>query len=114
VTAFRRLALLRQLTTDKPHSDKLCSTYFDTPELHLNGHGMELRVRRAGAVWIETLKAGGHPSAGLYQRHEWETRVAGPQPNLAALAALVGAGSKWHRVCSPSRRAAQCHPLPRA
>ena len=59
---------------------------------------MELRVRRAGGVWIETLKAGGHASAGLYQRQEWEARVNGPQPDLAALAELVGAGSKWHKV----------------
>ena len=98
VAAFRRLALLRQFTAEKPHSDKLSSTYFDTPELHLKGHGMELRVRRAGAVWIETLKAGGHASAGLYQRQEWEARVDGPQPDLAALAELVGAGSKWQKV----------------
>ena len=49
-------------------------------------------------MWIETLKAGGHASAGLYQRQEWEARVDGPQPDLAALAALVGAGSKWQKV----------------
>ncbi len=98
VAAFRRLALLRQFTTETPHSDKLCSTYFDTREFHLKAQSMELRVRRAGAVWVETLKAGGQSSAGLYQRHEWEARVDGPQPDLAALAVLVGAGSKWHKV----------------
>ena len=98
VAAFRRLALLRQFTTEKPHSDKLSSTYFDTRELHLKKQGMELRVRRTGGVWIETLKAGGHASAGLYQRQEWEAQVECPQPDLVALVALVGAGSKWHRV----------------
>ena len=98
VAAFRRIALLRQFTTEHPHSDKLCSTYFDTPQFHLKRQGMELRVRRAGGEWIETLKAGGHASAGLYQRKEWEARIEGPQPDLAALVALVAARSKWHRV----------------
>ena len=96
--AFRRLALLQQFAVEKPHSQKLSSTYFDTPELRLKEHGMELRVRRAGRVWTETLKADGHATAGLHQRQEWEARVDGPQPDLAALAALVGAGSEWEKV----------------
>ena len=73
--AFRRLVLLRQFTTEKPHSDKLCSTYFDTSELHPIGHGMELRVRHAGAVWIETLKAGGDHFNRLVEREV--TRLGG-------------------------------------
>ncbi len=98
VSAFRRLALLQQFAVSKPHSRKLSSTYFDTPELRLKEHGMELRVRRAGRVWIETLKADGHATAGLHERQEWEARVDGSQPDLEALAALVGAGSKWEKV----------------
>ena len=98
VAAFRRLALLRQFTTEKPRSLELRGTYFDTPQFRLRSQGMQLRVRRAEGVWIETLKAGEQPLAGLYGRQEWETRVDGPQPDLAALAALVGAGSKWHKV----------------
>ena len=98
VAAFRRLALLQQFAVCKPYSQKLHSTYFDTPALRLKEHGMELRVRRAGRDWIETLKAGGHATAGLHERQEWETRVDGPQPDLEALAALVVAGSKWEKV----------------
>lgn len=75
VAAFRRLVPLRQFTTEKPHSYKLCSTYFDTSELHLIGHGMELRVRHAGAVWIETLKAGGDHFNRLVEREV--TRLGG-------------------------------------
>ena len=75
VAAFRRLALLRQFTSEKPHSDKLCSTYVDTSELHLIGHGMELRVRHAGAVWIETLKASGDHFNRLVEREV--TRLGG-------------------------------------
>ena len=49
VAVFRRLALLQQFAVDKPRAQKLSGTYFDTPELHLKKHGMELRVRRARA-----------------------------------------------------------------
>ena len=99
VAAFRRLALLKQLATTKPATRLLRNTYFDTPELHLKEHGIELRVRRMGRVAIQTLKAFGKAAeAGLHQRQEWETRVTGPLPELASLITLVGAGSTWEKV----------------
>ena len=110
VAAFRRLALLKQYA-DKPRSRQLSSTYFDTPDLLLRGHGMELRVRRAGRVWIETLKAGAQVTAGLHQRQEWEVRVAGPQPELAALAALVGPGTDWETVLTAPALAQRLGPI---
>lgn len=101
VAAFRRLALLKQFATAKPSTRWLRNTYFDTPELHLKEHSMELRVRRVGRVSIQTLKACGQAAAaGLHQRQEWEARVAGPLPELASLIALVGAGSTWEKVLS--------------
>jgi len=98
VVAFRRLALLKQLATARPATRLLRTTYFDTPDLDLRDHGMELRVRRAGRVSIQTLKAGGQAAAGLHRREEWETRVAGPLPELTSLIALAGAGSTWEKV----------------
>ena len=98
VAAFRRLALLKQLATARPSTRLLRNTYFDTPDLLLKGHGMELRVRRVGRLAVQTLKADGQVASGLHQRQEWETRVAGPQPDLAPLRALVGAGSTWEKV----------------
>lgn len=99
VAAFRRLALLKQFATAKPATRLLRNTYFDTPELRLKEHGMELRVRRVGRVATQTLKAVGQAAeAGLHQRQEWQTRVTGPLPELAALMPLVGAGSPWEKV----------------
>ena len=111
VAAFRRLALLEQYAADKPRSRQLSSTYFDTPDLLLRGHGMELRVRRAGRVWIETLKAAGQVAAGLHQRQEWEVRVVGAQPELAALAALVGPGTEWETVLTAPALAEALGPI---
>lgn len=101
VAALRHLALLKQFAIAKPATRMLRTTYFDTPELQLKQHGMELRVRRVGRVSIQTLKAVGQAAqAGLHQRQEWEARVIGPLPELASLIALVGAGSPWEKVLS--------------
>jgi inorganic triphosphatase YgiF len=101
VAAFRRLPLLTQLATARPATRLLRNTYFDTPELHLKEHGMELRVRRVGRVSVQTLKAVGREAeAGLHRRQEWEARVAGPLPELASLIVLVGAGSPWEVLLS--------------
>lgn len=98
VVAFSRLALLKQWATGRPATRLLRNSYFDTPDLLLKSHGMELRVRRVGRLAVQTLKADGRVASGLHQRQEWETRVAGPQPDLAPLRALVGAGSPWDKV----------------
>lgn len=102
VAAFRRLALLKQWATARPATRLLRNTHFDTPDLLLKNHGMALRVRRVGRGAIQTLKADDQVASGLHQRQEWETRVAGLQPDLAPLLALVGAGSIWEKVlCAP-------------
>ena len=99
LTAFRRLALLKQFAIAKPVTRLLRNTYFDTPELHLKQHGLELRVRRMGRVSVQTLKAVGQAAeAGLHRRQEWEARVRGPLPELASLIARVGADSSSQKV----------------
>ena len=99
VAAFRRLALLKQFAIAKPVTRLLRSTYFDTPELHLKEHGMELRVRRIGSVSVQTLKVVGQAAeAGLHRRQEWEARVVDPLPELASLTAVAGADSTWGKV----------------
>lgn len=98
IAAFRRTALLKQLATARPRTKQLHSTYFDTPGLHLKQHGMELRVRRAGKVFIQTLKADGHAAAGLHTRQEWEGRVTGMRPDVPLLQAMLGKGSTWEKL----------------
>ena len=68
---------------DKAQVSQLHAVYFDTAGHVLRDGGFSLRVRRKGDAYIQTLKhrAGG----GLFQRDEWETEVAGPDLDLAAL-----------------------------
>ncbi|MBB5609701.1 MULTISPECIES: CYTH and CHAD domain-containing protein [unclassified Janthinobacterium] len=64
--------------------------YVDTPDLQLCRHQAGLRVRQVDGRWVQTLKAGGQVSGGLHSRHEWESELASPAPDLDALDAAIG------------------------
>ncbi|MDB5557859.1 MAG: domain containing protein, partial [Enterovirga sp.] len=64
---------------------RLAATYFDTPDHRLHRKGLTLRVRTADGRHVQTIKdAGEAPGIGLFSRSEWETEVAGPEPDLKA------------------------------
>ena len=63
---------------------RLRTDYVDTPERLLAQHGVALRLRRIGRRWAQTLKSRGDGGA-LSVRGEWETPLAGPAVDLAAL-----------------------------
>ena len=81
--------LLAQYAAEKPHEQQLTSIYFDTPDLKVRRHDGALRVRDVGGAWVQTYKFGGHVSAGMHHREEWETRVHSPVLDLAALRRLL-------------------------
>ncbi|SEJ56500.1 Inorganic triphosphatase YgiF, contains CYTH and CHAD domains [Sphingomonas sp. OV641] len=66
------------------------TTYFDTPDADLRAAGVSLRVRRIGERHIQTIKAGGPATAGIFARPEWEREIAGPGPDMDDLAPLHG------------------------
>lgn len=69
---------------DKSQSSRLHAVYFDTPGHVLRDGGFSLRVRRRDETFVQTLKH--RAVGGLFERDEWETEVAGPDLDLAALA----------------------------
>lgn len=71
----------------RPHRERLRTLYFDTPDFKLAGHGIALRVRRAGRRWVQTLKTEGEKSGGLSKRLELETAVGKPIPDFSRLPA---------------------------
>jgi inorganic triphosphatase YgiF len=61
---------------------QLDTIYFDTARLLLRRRDVALRLRRDGDRWLQTVKTSGSASAGLHQRVEWETPVAGESLEL--------------------------------
>ncbi|QAU32783.1 CYTH and CHAD domain-containing protein [Janthinobacterium sp. 17J80-10] len=96
--ALRRLPLLQQYACAPPRTLHMRDIYFDTPDLAIRNNNAGLRVRQVEGAWIQTLKGGGSVASGLHSRHEWESRVAGPHPDLAALAMIVDRQCTWSRL----------------
>lgn len=79
------LEMLRQwprLKTALKAGYQLKSVYFDTVDRVLQKSGYVLRVRKTPHGYVQTAKGEGD---SLIERDEWESPVAGPQPDLAAL-----------------------------
>ena len=53
-------------------SQRLISTYFDTPNQTLIDSGVGLRLRFDGSHWFQTVKEAGQVKNGLHERQEWE------------------------------------------
>ncbi|HEY3920408.1 MAG TPA: CYTH and CHAD domain-containing protein [Stellaceae bacterium] len=84
--AARRLlkaAWFRRMERAPIKRQHLVSVYYDTPGCALRDEGMSLRVRRVGARRLQTVKADPKGAAGPFGRHEWESQIAGPEPDLA-------------------------------
>lgn len=96
--ALRRHPLLQEYATASPHEQTMSDTYFDTPDQQMRQHHAGLRVRQVGGDWIQTMKGGGSVNGGLHSRHEWESLVSGPAPDLARLRAVVEPKSEWSRL----------------
>lgn len=82
---------------------RLRSTYFDTAGFDLAGRRGSLRVRRIGRDRIQTLKTASDGRHAVSRRGEWENRIAGDEPDLAAFgrAALEAAGLSVGAVLLP-------------
>jgi adenylate cyclase len=73
--AFLRHALLGRAASR--NTTRLVNLYYDTPELALRSHGIALRLRRQGKLWLQTVKCAGRSAGGLTTRPEWEEPYGG-------------------------------------
>ena len=69
---------------------RLRSVYFDTPHHDLKNSGVTLRVRESDDGYIQTVKR--RQGAGLFDRDEWESAVAGVRPDPEAFGKTPAAG----------------------
>jgi triphosphatase len=75
----KKIPLVRALKAP-PRRTTEVSVYFDTPKHKLRRKGLQLRVRRIGNRYIQTIKA--TRNSELFERDEWETEIAGEAPDL--------------------------------
>jgi inorganic triphosphatase YgiF len=105
----QRLARLPALARRKSSRLSLSNIYFDTPDQALRQQGVALRLRCVGSEadprWLQTLKTSGVERSALSQRGEWESPVAGPALERAALA-----HSAWSGIDSDGRLFASLEP----
>ena len=84
--AAARIAAARPLAGIRPVRSRMTTWYFDTPQCELRGRDMVLRLRRDGARWVQSLKAGRSGRGGLHVREEWEFDRDTPGLELALFA----------------------------
>ena len=109
--ALRNHPLMKKYQTAPPCDHITTSVYFDTPDLQVRSTDAGLRVRHANQQWLQTLKGGGDVSGGLHSRNEWESVVAEPIPDLAALRRLVPARSPWDKLLRQKKLAQRLIPI---
>jgi len=68
----QRVSRSSALAGARPLRRRLLTLYLDTPEGLLWKRGMALRLRKAGAHWIQSVKGGRSGRGGLHTRDEWE------------------------------------------
>jgi triphosphatase len=83
VERLRRHPRLLALSEGRAVTRALESRYFDTPSLDLARAGVALRLRRVGRLTIQTVKVRESGQAGLFSRGEWESPVAGAEPDIS-------------------------------
>jgi triphosphatase len=77
----------RKFAVVAPKRLDLLTTYFDTPDGVLRKAGLSLRVRRIGALRIQTVKAMEDRRGISTDRPEWEWPIQHDSPNLDPLSA---------------------------
>ena len=77
----------------------LTTVYFDSPDLALRRAGFNLRVRKSGGGYVQTVKR--LSGKGLFDRDEWEGPVAGPDLDLLRLAETPAALSVEYKAMGP-------------
>lgn len=73
------------LAGQRPESQRLRNTYFDTPALALMAQRVAVRERRIGRRALLTVKTAGTSVGGLSVRGEWEAPTKPGRPDFAAL-----------------------------
>ena len=96
LAALRGHALLEKVPCDEKRQT---SIYFDTADGKFRDVGVTLRVRESEGHYIQTVKATGVTTGGLFDRGEWETQLEANEPDLD-IVKTIPLGSKLRKKLS--------------
>ena len=85
LSAVRAHPAVAAVARGRMRTRQIVSTYYDTPERDLAGAGVALRLRRAGARWLQTVKGEGDAAGGVHRRTEFEWRISQPEIDTTKL-----------------------------
>ncbi|MFC7297148.1 CHAD domain-containing protein [Herminiimonas aquatilis] len=111
IQSFKKHPLIRKYAQSPSIEQDQTDIYFDTPDQDLKRCGAGLRVRQAGNIWTQTLKAGENAGSGLHKRQEWESVVHGPEPDLHVLRKMISAHAACGELISSHKIAARLRPI---
>lgn len=77
-----RLMSHRSLVSIRPTIRSFVAVYFDTGDHVLHDAGMSLRLRTSSDRTVQTLKRKAARPSGLFIREEYETEIAGDEPDM--------------------------------
>ena len=85
-------AVFKSRDANGPLSERIVSTYFDTPNCELARRGLSLRVRAVGSRRVQTLKSSASANGGAAMvRGEWEWPLRDDKPDLALVSCTPAA-----------------------
>src|SRR5579864_8353288 len=93
VAALRKHPAVVAAARGRLRTRRVVSEYYDTPGRDLATSHVALRLRRAGARWLQTVKDQGKAAGGMHRRSELEWQLATPQLDLAKLD-----GTPWRKL----------------
>lgn len=111
IEKLEKLSVLEAVTVSSGMAQQLKNVYFDTPDFDLRRAGAGLRVRQIDDKYVQTLKAGGRVTGGLHQNEEWETAVAGNEPDIPALREAIGWNSTYSGLLASPTLASRLQPV---
>lgn len=79
---LRRHRALDRWLAGSPSEERMVSTYFDTPDLHLLHRKIAVRDRKVGTRHVLSVKHTPKTEIGTHGRREWEAEIAKKKPDF--------------------------------
>ncbi len=85
LSRLKNIPSIRKLTSGRPRTRRLVSTYYDTPGHKLRKQFITLRVRKESTRYIQCVKSRGDNIGGVLVREERENQLKSASPDVSSI-----------------------------